>query len=227
MKKIGLLCLALVLALGSLGIGYAMWSDTLTIVGNVNTGELVVIFDSQYDNDDSQQLDPSEEGSWSGFAAGTPVWTGDRENKDVASTSSTFGDTSAQVTVAEGYPCYWGSVVWDVKNTGSVPVKLYSVTLVALSKNGPVWTGSIPLDIGTRYYVDLDIPNIDTSLDAGDDFSFILSEKWTDQIDPYTWKDALHDGKGYLDITVHVEQDAEEKTNYDFTIDYVFANWNE
>ena len=40
MKKIGLLCLALVLALGTLGVGYAMWSDTITITGTVNTGSV-------------------------------------------------------------------------------------------------------------------------------------------------------------------------------------------
>ena len=40
MKKIGLLSLALVLALGTLGIGYAMWQDTVTIEGTVNTGSV-------------------------------------------------------------------------------------------------------------------------------------------------------------------------------------------
>ena len=40
MKKISLICLALVLALGSLGVGYAMWSDTVTISGTVNTGSV-------------------------------------------------------------------------------------------------------------------------------------------------------------------------------------------
>ncbi len=38
MKKVGLILLALVLALGVLGVGYAMWSDTLLINGTVNTG---------------------------------------------------------------------------------------------------------------------------------------------------------------------------------------------
>ncbi len=37
--KVGILCLALVLGLGGMGIGYAMWSDTLTIGGTVGTGE--------------------------------------------------------------------------------------------------------------------------------------------------------------------------------------------
>ncbi len=39
-KKIGLLALALVLALGTLGVGYAAWTDTITIDGSVNTGTL-------------------------------------------------------------------------------------------------------------------------------------------------------------------------------------------
>ncbi len=38
MKKIILLCTALVVALGGLGIGYAMWYDSLHVVGNVSTG---------------------------------------------------------------------------------------------------------------------------------------------------------------------------------------------
>lgn len=221
MKKIGLLCLALVLALGSLGVGYAMWSDTLTIKGNVNTGEVHVIFASQYDNDVKND-DPNVPGSWSGFPS--PTWSGTRYNKDVGSTTSTYEGTSAQFLITNGYPSYWGSVIWDVKNTGTIPVKLHSVTLVELSKGGdPVWTGSFALTIGTRYYVDVDVPLIDTSLDAGDDFSFILSAHDTTQIDPFTWNGDL----GYLDVTVHVEQDAAQKKLYDFTIDFLFAQWNE
>ena len=42
MKKIGLLCLALVLALGALGVGYAMWWDEVTIEGTVNTGSVEI-----------------------------------------------------------------------------------------------------------------------------------------------------------------------------------------
>jgi len=41
-KKIGLLSLALVLALGALGVGYAMWQDTVTIEGTVNTGSVEI-----------------------------------------------------------------------------------------------------------------------------------------------------------------------------------------
>jgi predicted ribosomally synthesized peptide with SipW-like signal peptide len=40
LKKIGLLALALVLALGSLGVAYAAWTDSVYVQGTVNTGNL-------------------------------------------------------------------------------------------------------------------------------------------------------------------------------------------
>jgi len=40
MKKIGLICLAVVLALGGLGVGLAMWSETLTIDATVDTADI-------------------------------------------------------------------------------------------------------------------------------------------------------------------------------------------
>ena len=40
MKKIALISLALVLALGTLGLGYAHWADTIFITGTVQTGWL-------------------------------------------------------------------------------------------------------------------------------------------------------------------------------------------
>lgn len=40
MRKIGFFALAMVLALGTLGVGYAAWTDTLTIEGTVETGDV-------------------------------------------------------------------------------------------------------------------------------------------------------------------------------------------
>ena len=42
MKQIAFLCLALVMALGSLGVAYAAWTDTLTIDGTVDTGTVEI-----------------------------------------------------------------------------------------------------------------------------------------------------------------------------------------
>ncbi len=236
MKKIGLFSLVLIFALGGLGIGYAHWTDTLYIGGDINNGWVDVNFHSQYDNDINGN-DPKVEGNWvipSG--GGAPWWNGTRYNKNVASTTSTWtqwggswpSDTgnSAEITIVNGYPSYWGSVMWDIQNNGSVPVELWTVTLTELSKGLlDKWVVSVALDIGTRYYVNVETLNVDQSLDDGDDFSFILSAYNTTQLDPYTEGWGLP--KGYLDITVHIEQDAEQKADYDFIIEYVFANWNE
>jgi len=47
MKKIGLIVLMLVLTFGSLGLGYSMWSQTITLKGEVNTGAVNIAV-SQY-----------------------------------------------------------------------------------------------------------------------------------------------------------------------------------
>ena len=46
MKKVGLLILALVMALGALGVGYAYWTQPVTIYANVDMGNLEATIDS-------------------------------------------------------------------------------------------------------------------------------------------------------------------------------------
>jgi len=242
-----LISLALVIAMGGLGVGYAMWSDMLTVKGNVSTGFVDIDFASQYDNDGGTLNDPSEAGTWTFNDVAT--WTGTRYEKNVGSTTSTFSDAPtghledytneldvATIEVANGYPCYWGAVAWDLKNRGTIPMKLNgSPKLIRLSKSDvDIWSTTFDLgtalEIGTRYYVDADAvtqPAIDTTLDAGDDFSFVLSGHNLDQIDPETWTNAGAVLKGYIDIAVHVEQDATQKAKYDFSIAFQFCNWNE
>jgi hypothetical protein len=259
-KKIALVSLALVLALGGLGVGYAMWADTLYIKGNVSTGYADVDFGSQYDNDATNQVDPSEAGEWifvddeTGEPLDDPIWEGTRYDKDVATTTSTFtghtGDGSptliaaevdtATINIVDGYPSYWGAVLWDIENNGTVPMKLNAVRLIRISvADSSVY--EVPfadgeeLTIGTLYFVDADnvdelgepAPILDTELNPGDDFSFILSEHNLAQIDPITWTNPEAVLKGYIDIAVHVEQDAAQKALYDFSIAFQFCNWNE
>ncbi len=101
-KKIGLVCLALVLALGTLGVGYALWWDVLSVSGNVHTGDL--------------------EARWSVES------TGDSEaaNKDFSSVSAKVTDSgkTLQVTIKNAYPCidYW--VNFDIRNTGTMALHL-------------------------------------------------------------------------------------------------------
>ena len=241
MKKIGLLALALVLALGSLGIGYAHWTETLQIKGDVNTGWIDVNFMSQYDNDQPGMIDPTGPGEWD-FTGQVPVWNGARLNdppKDVADTTSTYSTYDlqqrpanptgnfAEVIITNGYPSYWGSVAWDLENQGTIPVELWTVSLVNVTGPSTTFDMAMELAIGVRYYVDADTGQVDETLDAGDDFSFILSAHGTQQLDPISWDPAVWNTKAYLDITIHIEQDAQQKSSYEFTVDYLFANWNE
>ena len=242
MKKIGTLCLALVLALGTLGVGYAMWSETLTIDGTVYTGTVDVEF-SQYSNDEGPDgyaggdvysgiFDPKVPGTWD---PSDQTWGGDIELKNVGSTDCDLETANTlTVTVNNGYPCYFGSVLFDIHNVGTVPVKVLSFKLIEVSEGGTVTTLTTPLALTacTWYYVDMDTspPTITPSATpppagaaACDDFAFHLSE----YSDPYDL-DQIDPGQvGYGDITVHVEQDAAMTTSYDFSIEVEVCNWNE
>jgi predicted ribosomally synthesized peptide with SipW-like signal peptide len=108
MKKTGLLVLALVLALGALGIGYAAWSQTLTVNGNVSTGTYIV-------------------------KVSAPSASPTDNTKTAWLSTANAGDASFDVTVHNGYPGFTGTVSFDITSTGTVPAKL---TDVRLTPNG-------------------------------------------------------------------------------------------
>jgi len=61
MKKLGFIVMALVLALGTVGVGYAMWQDDIVIIGEVQTGSLGIDVEyvsgvDAYKNLDTNQL---------------------------------------------------------------------------------------------------------------------------------------------------------------------------
>ena len=55
--KAGILCLVLVLCLIGSAVGLALWSDTLTISGTVNTGNIDPVFTAAVSNDDARIVD--------------------------------------------------------------------------------------------------------------------------------------------------------------------------
>jgi len=129
MKKVGILALTLVLALGALGIGYARWSDTVTVTGTVNTGNVKIGIV------DKGVVDPGADPQ-----CGVGVNT---EGKDVAQTVSTnIGEVKCACPAIEPTQSYYASVqedfihvypwyksgftVW-LGNCGTIPVKIYDV----------------------------------------------------------------------------------------------------
>jgi hypothetical protein len=135
MKKLTTTAIATLAVLIAVGVAFALWADVLKIHIEVNTGEVDVEF-----------------GSWSvteyvGFPASGGGWSfmeegSDPEAKDVGQCTVTLEDiedeegtglgTSAgnddldlKITITNGYPGYKCEVEFEVKNTGTIPVKLY------------------------------------------------------------------------------------------------------
>ena len=96
MKKIALISLALVLALGTLGVAGAMWWDDLFIDGYVETGNIGVEWSLDY-------------------------WYAD-EWKDVSEMFVGIDGDTLYVDIYNAYPCVNYVVGWDLHGVGSVPV---------------------------------------------------------------------------------------------------------
>jgi hypothetical protein len=92
--RIGILFAVLILALAAVGIGSALWSETITIDGEVTTGNVDVEFGFVFADD----LGASGMCDFSG----TP--------------------DALIVTMAEAYPTYECHLQFDVFNVGSIPV---------------------------------------------------------------------------------------------------------
>lgn len=133
---IGVLFMILVIALALLGVGYAFWSETLTIQGTVQTGEVDVEF-STYDPVecvDTQAGLCQEEPTLKDAAAecvakfeGPVVDPNDPSNS---------GPDKLLVTVTGMYPGYHCKVSFDVTSTGNVPVH---VKLPKAAPTNPTW----------------------------------------------------------------------------------------
>ena len=101
--KIGIISLALVLALGTVGAAFAYWSDTLTITTTVSTGYLQLKLTN---------IVPSNSNITCIKTGGGPE----------------YNFTEFTITVTYAYPGYVGRVTFDVTNTGTIPAIILSGT---------------------------------------------------------------------------------------------------
>lgn len=147
MKKIGLLCLVLVLALGTLGMGYAKWSQTLTINGTVNTGTLIVGIRDDGTSDPVTSGDDFDQEF--DFSQGVSVDL----DKDVASTESVNGEFKCwhddvkfyhdiTFTVTDAYPWYYWEEYIEIANCGTTPAKIDSLEVYHAGAWKPIHTVS-------------------------------------------------------------------------------------
>ena len=96
MKKIGLICLTLVMALGMLGATFALWSDVLFLDATVETGSIGL--------------------AWS---QGDPI---DDETKDFSRAECNINGNMLTITVFNAYPCITYTIPIDLHVTGTIPV---------------------------------------------------------------------------------------------------------
>jgi len=157
MKKIVILCLALVLVLGTMGVGYAMWDKTLFIDGTVNTGEVNAIFTTA--SCDDTGIDPGHD-------------------KDVGSCTVTgAGTQTLTITITNGYPCYECTVNFTVDNTRTIPVKVQTLSAPGAPSQITVsWTG---LTVGQQIDPGQDVP--------GDIHIHVEQSALENQTDVYTF----------------------------------------
>jgi hypothetical protein len=104
---LALLLLALVLALGTLGVAYTLWSGSLYINGTVKTGNV----DAEWDF----------------------VGCFDIEGKDVGTTAGAIDGSNPHIlhfTIDNGYPSYTGDCQVELHYTGTVPAHVESIDFV-------------------------------------------------------------------------------------------------
>jgi len=128
MKKFGLLALTLVTVMAVLGVGYAMWFDTVTLNATVGTGTVTLGILDVGSNDAVVGTTVSPDPN---YAPGNNA-----ELKDVASLTSTngtvIGTTGYYESITEAfdnvYPWYAPTTSINIKNLGSIPVKINNVS---------------------------------------------------------------------------------------------------
>jgi hypothetical protein len=224
MKKIGLLMLVMVIALGALGIGYASWTDQINITGPVGTGSVCVKWYGINPHYDQCPHGPDVNGSWTtgnldanldvfavtGNANGWPMMGVKSTpsyivDKNVACTTVSGVNTDTlTITVDNAYPLYYNDIEIEFVNCGTIPVKLvnYVITPVDFVLANQTWSNAEHPSNGGPVWVGL-----------------VTGGESGTQLEP---GDALASSLKFV-----VQQSATQGRSYTFKITWNFIQWNE
>ncbi len=144
LRSPAVLVVALVTVLGLSGLAYAFWFTTLTIEGNVNTGNVGMSWQDAWTDDDGwvRDWDTNDNGDGSTFdwwdqdSSGDPEGPfadrdSDRRTKDVGMCQADGGGDHLNVWIDNAYPSYWCTVSATAQNEGSIPVRATAFGLTA------------------------------------------------------------------------------------------------
>jgi hypothetical protein len=198
-KIIALPLIAIMLSLTT-AVAVAHWVDNLYVEGTVQTGYLCTCFR------------PGAEGSLHGtgwdWTCGvgfvnthqiTPV-------KDIADTYVTIIDChTLNVTIDNGYPCYYDHIVLGIDNCGTVPWSILTVTFTSTSDS---------VVITHNGYLTLDLDGV-----GDDDLEINWGDSFGVQIDPGEYAD--------LSFDIHLMNPIPQDSQLTFTVTIEVVNWNE
>jgi len=209
MKKIGILLLVLVVALGSVGVGYAMWWDTVHIDVHAKVGEVALCFEqltwTWTDHGEDYQALGSVCSPTPSFGPITLV----PSSKNVGSIVITSnGCDEMTVTIDNAYPYYYNHVGFYVKNTGTIPLKFWKLVLSAGANTYTYYDNPVIrcLELGNGTII-------------GPDLLIRWGNNWGGQVEP----------GGSLDFSfdVVVLQAAPQSSTMSFTLTLYGVQWNE
>jgi len=131
MKKTAIICVVSMLCLALMGFGFARWSDTVTYGATVATGNVAATIAPGSPAVNDLGADPQ----W-GLGVNS-------EGKNVASITCVQGSDlkNLTVTVLNGYPWYAPAYSFVITSTGTVPVKVDTIT--------STWSGALAPFINT------------------------------------------------------------------------------
>jgi hypothetical protein len=208
-SKMVALFATLMIALMLVGVSYGLWSKILTIEGYVETGYVDAEFTGAFTDDDGIVDDVLNDKDDTGLdPAASGVDPKGRYEQDVGCSEAYFDPETAYVNIYNSYPSYYTTAWFDIKNTGTIPVKIQSVRI----SDGTTWWTVIPSEVNV----------FDLDGDGKCDVSIHVTEITLGQ-------KIEKESTARMDLDIHVLEDAPQDSYLElyFTVEILLVQWNE
>lgn len=212
MRRLVLVVCSLLLCVAIVGVGYALWSETLWVDGTVHTG--IVDWGFQYCTllDEFPPPPMSGPGTIGDWTCDPGFLNVHRLQKNVAWGSATIVDNGHAVDfqLDNVYPCYFNALNLYPVNTGTIPIHIERVKI----KDG---AGNVVAELTES---PAPIVNVDLNGDGAADVEILWGDNFGAQLHP-------GDPPVEISMSIHVLQPCPEDADLKFTIELEAVQWNE